>query len=40
MGQLGAAVIQVESAGTEAQAEGAQAILDDARKQVYRLLAE
>jgi DNA-binding PadR family transcriptional regulator len=40
VGQLAAAVMQVQATGTEAQAEAAQAILDDARKQVYRLLAE
>ena len=39
MFQLGAAVRQVATAGTRAQAEAADAILRDARKAVYRLLA-
>ncbi len=38
--QLGAAVKQVSAAGTEAQVEAAQAILTDARKSLYRLLAD
>jgi DNA-binding PadR family transcriptional regulator len=40
MFQLGAAVMQVTQAGTAEQAAAAQALLDDARKGVYRLLAE
>ena len=38
--QLGAAVKQVSAAGTEAQMEAAQTILNDARKSLYRLLAD
>jgi len=40
MGQFGTAVLQVESTGTDAQVEAARAVLDDARKAVYRILAE
>lgn len=40
VGQLAAAVVQVQAVGTEEQAAEAQRILDDARKQVYRLLAD
>ena len=38
--QLGAAVMQVAQAGTDAQVAATQALLDDARRQVYRLLAD
>jgi len=40
MFQLGAAVRQVAAAGTRGQAEAADAILRDARRAIYRLLAE
>lgn len=39
-GQVMAATRQVASAGTREQVEAAQAILRDARKQLYRLLAD
>ena len=38
--QLAAAVFQVAQAGTDEQARATQALLDDARKSVYRLLAD
>lgn len=38
--QLGAAARQVASAGTPSQVEAANKILTDARKSMYRLLAE
>ena len=38
--QVGAAVMQVARTGTEAQVEEAKAILDEARKKLYRILAE
>jgi DNA-binding PadR family transcriptional regulator len=40
LGQLGAAVHQVASTGTRVQAEATEAVLRDARKAIYRLLAE
>ncbi len=40
MFQLGAAARQVASAGSRSQAEAANQILNDARKAIYRLLAE
>ena len=40
MAALGAAVEQVARHGTEAQASAAGAVLDDARKRMYRILAE
>jgi DNA-binding PadR family transcriptional regulator len=39
-GQLHAAVLQIMSAGTDEQREQAAAALGDARKAIYRLLAE
>jgi hypothetical protein len=39
-GQLHAAVLQIVSAGTDAQRESAAAALAEARKAIYRLLAE
>lgn len=38
--QLGAAAKQVSMAGSPAQAEAAYVVINDARKQLYRLLAE
>jgi outer membrane protein TolC len=38
--QLGSAAMQVSAAGTEAQVERAKAVLKDARRALYRLLAE
>ncbi|MDJ0791306.1 MAG: PadR family transcriptional regulator [Acidimicrobiia bacterium] len=38
--QVGAAVMQVARTGTEAQVEEAKAILDEARRKLYRILAE
>lgn len=38
--QVGAAVMQVARTGTEAQVEEAKTILDEARKKLYRILAE
>ncbi len=40
MFQLGAAAKQVAAAGSHAQVEAANGILNDARKAIYRLLAE
>ena len=40
LGQLAAAVAQVAQAGTDEQARTTKALLDDARKAVYRLLAD
>ena len=40
MAALGAAVEQVTRLGDETQAEQAVAVLDDARKRMYRILAE
>lgn len=40
VGQLGAAAKQVASAGTDAQIEAALGVIDDARKALYRILAE
>ena len=40
MFQLGAAAKQVAAAGSQAQVEAANDILNDARKAIYRLLAE
>jgi DNA-binding PadR family transcriptional regulator len=40
VGQVGAATRQVASAGTQEQLAAAQEILRDARKQLYRLLAD
>jgi DNA-binding PadR family transcriptional regulator len=40
VGQLAAAAMQVQSLGTDEQVAAAQAVLDDARKQIYRLLAD
>lgn len=40
MFQLGAAARQVAAAGSRAQAEAANQIINDARKAIYRLLAE
>ena len=40
MFQLGAAARQVAAAGSRSQAEAANQILNDARKAIYRLLAE
>ncbi len=40
MFQLGAATKQVAAAGTDAQAEAAHKVLTDARKSLYRILAE
>jgi DNA-binding PadR family transcriptional regulator len=39
MGQLGSAVFQVMSAGTDSQVSQARQVLTDARKSLYRLLA-
>jgi DNA-binding PadR family transcriptional regulator len=39
MGQLGSAVFQVLSAGTDSQVSQARQVLTDARKSLYRLLA-
>jgi DNA-binding PadR family transcriptional regulator len=40
IGQLAMAAKQIEMAGTDAQAQEAERILTDARKQLYKLLAE
>ncbi len=40
MFQLGAAVRQVAAAGSQAQAEAANEVLNEARKALYRILAE
>jgi hypothetical protein len=39
MMQLGVAAMQVAQAGDEAQAAEARAVLDDARRALYRILA-
>jgi DNA-binding PadR family transcriptional regulator len=38
--QVGAAVMQVGRTGSEAQVEQARAILDEARRELYRILAD
>jgi DNA-binding PadR family transcriptional regulator len=38
--QVGAAVMQVARAGSDAQAERAVAVLDEARRKIYQILAE
>ncbi|HEX8105098.1 MAG TPA: hypothetical protein VF533_20930, partial [Solirubrobacteraceae bacterium] len=38
--QLGSAAMQVSAAGTDQQVERAKAVLKDARRALYRLLAE